>query len=363
MQKDDSPQHPKAHISDARTTQLVKVTVPTPPVDRQESIYRRVAKFLLLIGVDEAAKVISHLGEDQTEKIIPEIATIKRVDAAEASAILDEFSSLLQRSREAGGVDAARTILEKAFGADKAEAVIDKAVPFPQGVPFEYLHELDGERVYLLLHDESLEVRCLVLSHLKPALSAAVIQRMKPDEKTDVVKRLAKITAVSPEVVKRVDEQFHAKVLHANTSRLDTMNGTDSLAEILKRMDPRDEQSILASLSRDEPALAETLRERLFTVDDIIASDDKFIQTQLRAMEDEDVVLLIAGKPENFRSKILANVSKGRGDRLLEDEQLNKPFRREDCSRVSAEFFSKLRRAWEEGKLLVEGRMDGEYVE
>jgi flagellar motor switch protein FliG len=56
-------------------------------------------------------------------------------------------------------------------------------------------------------------------------------------------------------------------------------------------------------------------------------------------------------------------VSKGRGDRLLEDEQLKKPFRREDCERVTSEFFSKLRRAWEDGKLAVSGRMDGEYVE
>ena len=34
----------------------------------RDSVYRRVAKFLLLIGVNEAAKVIPHLTDEQTEK-------------------------------------------------------------------------------------------------------------------------------------------------------------------------------------------------------------------------------------------------------------------------------------------------------
>jgi flagellar motor switch protein FliG len=54
-------------------------------------------------------------------------------------------------------------------------------------------------------------------------------------------------------------------------------------------------------------------------------------------------------------------VSKGRGDRLLEDEQLGKPFKKADCDNVTIEFFSRLRTAWESGKLRVADRVD-EYV-
>ena len=42
-----------------------------------DSVYRRVAKFLLLIGVNEAAKILPHLTAEQTEKIIPELALIE----------------------------------------------------------------------------------------------------------------------------------------------------------------------------------------------------------------------------------------------------------------------------------------------
>ncbi|MDE6351168.1 MAG: flagellar motor switch protein FliG, partial [Treponemataceae bacterium] len=96
--------------------------VPARTADGKESVYRRVAKFLLLIGENEAAKIMPHLGEAQIEKIVPELASIRRVDPEEAAAILAEFQSLMQKAREDGGVETARAMLEKAFGAEKAAA-------------------------------------------------------------------------------------------------------------------------------------------------------------------------------------------------------------------------------------------------
>ena len=337
---------------------LIKTT-PQPLV--KESVYRRAAKFLLIIGVDEAAKVFAHLDEAQKEKIIPEIASLRHVDFDEAAEILDQFQALLQRARETGGVQTARVMLQKAFGDAEAEKVLRASVPFPDGEPFEYLAEFDGERLYALLRDESIEVITLVLSRLKPALSAAAILHMNGAEKTAVVKRLAKMGKIAPQVIKTVDARLHEKMLKANTQRMEKLDGAAALAEILRRMAPNDEKNILDSLSGADPQLAQNLRQRLFTADDIISADDKFIQTELRAMQDEDVVLLIAGKERAFREKILTNVSKGRGDRLLEDEQLGKPFKKADCDSVTIDFFSRLRTAWEAGKLRVADRGD-EYV-
>ena len=337
---------------------LIKTT-PQPLV--KESVYRRAAKFLLIIGVDEAAKVFAHLDEAQKEKIIPEIASLRHVDFDEAAEILDQFQALLQRARETGGVQTARVMLQKAFGDAEAEKVLRAAVPFPDGEPFEYLAEFDGERLYALLRDESIEVITLVLSRLKPALSAAAILHMTAGEKTAVVKRLAKMEKIAPQVIKIVDARLHEKMLKANTQRMEKLDGAAALAEILRRMAPNDEKNILDSLSGADPQLAQNLRQRLFTADDIISADDKFIQTELRAMQDEDVVLLIAGKERAFREKILTNVSKGRGDRLLEDEQLGKPFKKADCDSVTIDFFSRLRTAWEAGTLRVADRGD-EYV-
>ena len=341
---------------------LIKVPVAPRDPDGRENIYRRVAKFLLLIGTDEAAKVISHLTPAQTELIIPEIASIRRVDPDEAAVILEEFKSLLENARQQGGVTTARNILEKAFGSDRAEEFISRAVPFPEGVPFDYLQEMDGDRVFLLLKDESPPVQTLVLSRLKPAVAAEVINQMENDQKKEVIRRLAKLTPMDPEIIRRVDRAMHDKVLTMNTSAADSMDGRGALTEILKRMTPTAEKDILTSLAEQDPELSNDIRERLFTIDDIIMADDRFLQKKLHAMNEGEIALLIAGKPESFRQKILANVSKNRGDIILEEEVLRRPMRRKDCDEVTARFFSVLRRAWEDGSLIIQGRSDDIYV-
>ena len=341
---------------------LIKVPVAPREADGRENIYRRVAKFLLLIGTDEAAKVISHLSPEQTERIIPEIVSIRRIDPDEAALILEEFKSLLDNARQQGGVATARNILEKAFGSDRADELISKAVPFPEGVPFDYLQEMDGERVFFLLKDEPPPVQTLVLSRLKPGVAAEVINQLDSDQKKEIIRRLAKLAPMDPEILRRVDRAMHEKVLSMNTHAADSMDGRGALTEILKRMSPNAEKDILTALADLDPDLSNDIRDRLFTMDDILMADDRFIQKKLHTMGEGEIALLIAGKPESFRQKILSNVSKNRGDVILEEEVLRRPMRRRDCDEVTARFFSILRRAWEEGTLIIHGRSDDIYV-
>ena len=327
-----------------------------------DSVYRRVAKFLLLIGVNEAAKILPHLTAEQTEKIIPELASIRSVDPDEASVIFAEFQSLLERSRQSGGVQTARTILEKAFGADKAQAMLEKTVSYPDGTPFDYLQEISAERLSQLLKDESAPVQALVLSRLKPALAAAFIKSLDRERQKDIIGRMAKLSSISSEVVRRVDRAMREKSQTLSTEKGTALDGRGVLAEILKKMDPESEKSILSVLDENDAELGADVRKRLFTLDDIIRADDRFIQETLRAMSDGELALLIAGKPEEFREKILTNVSKGRGDSVLEEEQLKKPIRKRDADEVTDAFFGTLRRAWERGKLVIKGRDDDVYV-
>ena len=327
-----------------------------------DSVYRRVAKFLLLIGVNEAAKILPHLTAEQTEKIIPELASIRSVDPDEASVIFAEFQSLLERSRQSGGVQTARTILEKAFGTDKAQAMLEKTVSYPDGTPFDYLQEISAERLSQLLKDESAPVQALVLSRLKPALAAAFIKSLDRERQKDIIGRMAKLSSISSEVVRRVDRAMREKSQTLSTETGTALDGRGVLAEILKKMDPESEKSILSVLDENDAELGADVRKRLFTLDDIIRADDRFIQETLRAMSDGDLALLIAGKPEEFREKILTNVSKGRGDSVLEEEQLKKPIRKRDADEVTDAFFGTLRRAWEQGKLVIKGRDDDVYV-
>ena len=341
---------------------LLKVPVSKKEADGRDSVYRRVAKFLLIIGVDEAAKILPHLTEEQTEKIIPEIASIRSVSPEETSQILEEFETLLKNAREGGGIDTAREILRKAYGEKKAKELIDKSVPFPLEKPFEYLNDIDNERINLLLKEESVQVKALILSHLNPKKAASVINLMDSKEKSEVAFRLLKLEPVSPEVIKNLDEVLHKKVLLQNSQRTNSLDGKNILAEILKKMSFSTENSILSKISTEEPSLANDLRERLFTVDDVVNSDDRFVQETLMMYSNYEIACLVYKREEKFTKKIFQCISQGRVSQVQEELNINQTFLKSECDKIYSKFLNTLRNAFEEGKLFIKNRTDDVYI-
>ena len=341
---------------------LLKVPVSKKEADGRDSVYRRVAKFLLIIGVDEAAKILPHLTEEQTEKIIPEIASIRSVSPEETRQILEEFETLLKNAREGGGIDTAREILRKAYGEKKAKELIDKSVPFPLEKPFEYLNDIDNERINLLLKEESVQVKALILSHLNPKKAASVINLMDSKEKSEVAFRLLKLEPVSPEVIKNLDEVLHKKVLLHNSQRTNSLDGKNILAEILKKMSFSTENSILSKISTEEPSLANDLRERLFTVDDVVSSDDRFVQETLMMYSNYEIACLVYKREEKFTKKIFQCISQGRVSQVQEELNINQTFLKSECDKIYSKFLNTLRNAFEEGKLFIKNRTDDVYI-
>lgn len=341
---------------------LVKVPVQKPEQEGRESVYRRVAKFLLLIGEDEAAKILPHLSEKQIEKIIPEIASIRSVSDEEAVVIMEEFNTLLENAKKSGGPETAREMLTKAYGEDRANEMLKKAMPAQTKKPFEYLDEAETEKIGMLLKDENVGVQSLVLSHLAPQKAAAVIKAMDEDQRKEVVLRLAKMEPISPEILNRVDHAMYEKSKTMTTEKAENIDGRNALAQILKKMDSGVESDILKSLSAEDPDLGYDLKKRLFTLDDVIAADDKFVQQQLRELSDEELAYLIAAKSDNFRNKILDNISNSRRNEVLEQEEILKPMRKSTCEDITNKFVGVLRRAYEDGNLIIKGRNEEAYV-
>ncbi len=341
---------------------LVKVPQAEKKPGEKESIFHRVAKFLVVIGVDEAAKILPHLTEEQIEKIVPEIATVHSVSPEEAEQVLAEFESLLVKARESGGVDTARTILTKAYGSQKAEDLIAKAVQFPQGKPFDYLEDASAERIGILLAGESASVQALVLSQIDAKKAAGVIKKMKAEEKAALALRIAKMKNVTPEVLERTSKALHEKLMSQNTENVQNLDGTGVLASILKKMDVKTGASIINSVMEEYPDVGEELRRRLFTEEDVLNCDDRYLQNTLQSMSNTELAMLLRGKNDRFREKMLKNVSKHRASEIKFEEETVDFIPNNECLKMTNMFYAQLRRAWEEGDLKVIGRDDDDEV-
>ncbi|GHT96989.1 flagellar motor switch protein FliG [Spirochaetia bacterium] len=357
---------PKKPAAEPKTAQLV---APAAPLEKTvpsndtgpDSKYRRVAKFLILIGAEDAARILSALDSDQVEAISKEITTIRGITEEEGAAILEEFKSLLASSygymgAASGGVDAARRLLYSAFGPEKGESLLIKAVPDAAENPFDFLKDFSGDQIAILLREELPAATAMILARLPPKLAAAALAAAPAERKLDIFKRIAHQGQVAPEVLERVSVALKEKARHISRGGDDAsalVDGMNALTAILKHSDVSFGDQILGELADEDPELSRNLKERLHTLEDVVKAADKPIQEKLRTMTDQEIALLLKGRSVEFTAKIYANLSAGRQIQVREEAELLGPVLKRDVDKAAHDFLAWFRLNREEGRIML----------
>jgi flagellar motor switch protein FliG len=327
----------------------------------KDSKYRRVAKFLILIGAEQAASILTNLEPEQVELISREIASIRGIQSDEAAEILAEFQSLLEGSfpgqgRTAGGLDEARRLLYAAFGPEKGEAFLKNAAPAARETSFSFLDDLPGEQIAILLRDESPATGAMILSRIAPKSAAAALSCADREWRLEVARRISRLGQVSPEVLERTVEALREKARRLSGSAgTSTVDGLGALASILKQSDVSFGDTILSELSKEDPELGRELKDRLYTLDDVIKADNKPLRIKLHAMSAKEIALLIKGRSEVFAEKILANISSNRKIEVREELDFMGPVTKKDSDAALKIFMNWFREGREEGSILMLG--------
>jgi len=323
----------------------------------------KAAKFLLLLGNEEASKVLAHLPPKEIEAVSREIIKVKGIDSIEAADILTEFGWLVKTKGFAleGGAETAEKMLTAAFGPEKARALLMKASPETLK-PFRFLDDFEPPALLVILKQESPQVLAVILPYLDPKRASGLIELLPEEQRIEIVKRIARLDKVSPEVLRQIEAGLKDRIRKIGTpTEGDAVDGKAALAGILRHVDPKIEAEVLSALDDESPELSKDVRERLFTLEDVVRISDRDLQKALRDFQDKDIALLLKGRAEDFKAKILGAVSSNRRAMILEEYQYLGAVRREDAAEATREFLGYLKSAWQEGDLRLDG--DDELVD
>ncbi len=301
--------------------------------------YRKVARFLLLLGQEEAAKILKHFTREEIEGITAEIARVRRIDDGEAKQLLKEFGAAKRQAHSVkAGPETAKAMLRAAFGEERAASLIRRALPRSGQSPFGFLADIDYEQILLLLKSESARAVSIVLASLDPKKAAKIVEHLPPDIQSQVVKRIAKMEKVDPEVINRIEEVLKERIRTQGTVVSRDLDGKAALAEILKHMDIASEEKILGDLAEFDPELSRNVKDRVYTVEILLKVDDQDLQSILREYDDREIAVLLKGKDEAIGAKLLANLSARRRTIVAEElEHLGK-MRKSDVDKATKEF-------------------------
>jgi flagellar motor switch protein FliG len=281
---------------------------------------RKAAILLMSLPEEEAAQLLSKLDPKQVELVSVEIAKIGVVSGEEQQETIKQFADANPGALtgEAGGLDVARRLVERAFGKG-ATGTLDTVRQQIEALPFAFLQRTDSQNLITFIIDEHPQTIALILTHLPPSRAAEVLKGLPPDRQLAVIRRIATMGQTNPEVIHQVERGLEKRMSSVMSQSFEKAGGAESVAEILNVSDRTTERALLERLGQEDPALAEEIRRLMFVFEDMLKFSNKDIQTVLKNVETSQWAMALKGASEELRQKILGNMS-SRAAQLLREE-------------------------------------------
>ncbi len=316
---------------------------------------QKAAVLLIALGPERSANVFKHLKEDEIEELTLEIANTRNITPKVKDDVISEFYQvcLAQQYIAEGGINYAKEVLEKSFGADRAMDVIGKLTASLQVKPFEFIRKTDASQLLNFIQDEHPQTIALILSYLSAAQSALILSALPPDRQADVAKRIAIMDRTSPEVIKEVEKVLESKLSSLVNQDYTIIGGVDAVVEILNTVDRGTEKHIMETLEIEEPELADEIRKKMFVFEDILLLDDRAIQRVLRDVDNGDLATALKGSNEEVQNAIFNNLSKRLAAMIKEDMQFMGPVRMKDVEEAQQKIVNVIRKLEDSAEIVI----------
>jgi flagellar motor switch protein FliG len=104
------------------------------------------------------------------------------------------------------------------------------------------------------------------------------------------------------------------------------------------------------------------IKDLLFVFDNLLAIDDRGIQSLLREVGSDTLAVALRGAEPEVQEKILRNMSKRAAEILKDDMEARGPVKLAEVEAAQKEIVTTAQRLAEEGTISLGGKAGGEYV-
>lgn len=316
---------------------------------------QKAAIVITSIGAENAASVYKRLSDDDVEKLTFEVSSLPYMDIGQVDAVLNEFYELCltQKVITEGGIDYARSVLEKAYGAEMAQKLMEKVSKSMQSKAFEFVRKSDYKNLLAIIQNEHPQTIALVLSYVNSEQASAVLQELPKEKRVEVVERIAKMESASPETIKAIESTLERKFAAVVSMDLTEVGGINYVADVLNKVDRGTEKYIFDELSARDPALVEEIKKKMFVFEDILTLDSMSIQRFIRDVETKDLAIAIKGSNAEVAATLYANMPQRMQESIQQEIEYLHNVRMRDVDEAQQRIVGIIRHLEEEGELVI----------
>jgi len=318
------------------------------------------AILLMALGEQEAAQILKHMEPREVQALGEAMTALEGVSQDQISGTLDKFVGNIKNetSLSIGTRDYLKKTLTRALGREKAGSILSQIQmeSGPRGM--EALKWMHPRAVANIIRSEHPQIIAIVLSHLEREQAGLVLGLLSEEIHTDIVVRISKLDTVHPAALQELDEIIARRFEENPEAELTGVGGIKVAAEILNGVSSDAESQIFEKLKEIDSDLGDQIQENMFIFDNLMSLDDRGMQTLLREVSSDKLVIALKGAANALQEKIFKNMSSRASEMLRDDLQAKGPVRLAEVEEAQKEILTAAHRLSEEGQIALGGKGD-----
>jgi flagellar motor switch protein FliG len=327
---------------------------------------RKAAILLVLLGEEIASSIYRNLPDQDLQVLTEEIAGLDYVAPETALAVLDEYHRLTvtQDYLAQGGAEYAQKLLVKAFGENGAKQLLEQVSRSAEmsASKLDSLQKSDPQQLAKFLEGEHPQTIALILAHLDAKQASALLLRLPEQSRAECIKRLAQLRQFSPEMAQRVSVVLNKRLQALGEQSRRAYAGLKGVADLMNRLDPVAGKAVLELIERDDPKLAVSIRNLMFTFEDLLGVPEAGIRELLARLDKKTLALALRGASEEVKNCVFKSMSSRAVEMLKEDMEVLGPVRARDVNKAQQEAVDVARQLETEGKITLSAEGEDEYI-
>ena len=324
---------------------------------------QRAAVLMLLLGEQQAAEIIKYLKPKEVQSLGGAMVSVADLSQEAVNVVLDEFISTLRRQTSIGlgTSEYVEKVLKRALGDDKAASVLSRIMPGQGSKGLEILKWMDARSIAEMIRSEHPQVVAIILSVLDYDVAADVLSFLPPEARPEIVQRIASLETVQPSAMEELEMIMKKQFSNSSSAKSSSFGGVKAAAKIMNFVKVEQESAIMQGLSSIDEGLMQRIQDNMFTFDNLVSVNNRGIQTLIRTIEPDMLMVALKGAQEPVKEKFFSNMS-SRARVLFIDEMEDKgPLRLTEVEEAQKAVMRIARKLSDAGEIVLAGRGD-EFV-
>lgn len=314
----------------------------------------KTAVLMVALGEDLAAEIFRQMDEQDIRRVGAALSRLGHVDQSTIDLVIAEFYQILlatDKDPVSGGFGFTKRVLAKAFhespyGQELADSIQKYHVEMKS------LELAEPETIARLIRNEHPQTIALIIAHAPASKSGQILKLMPEALHTEIIKRIADLSEVDPDVIMEIDDQLRSEI-EKSGMRAKKIGGISKVAAILNSMGG-EHQDVLDRLSERDPELSEQIRDEMFTFNDLVLLDDPSMRVLFQAVDKDTWLIALRGASEQVIDLVFRNLSDRARKLFQEDMDSLGPQRISDVKNAQNHILAIAKELEDKGKIIVE---------